>query len=94
MVQGVGPSFPDIEAALATVQKTLDRLTAAGHDEAAFDLARAQFSASMRSSWPGNLSTLVGSLEAVAANATLKLTEEQRAELRTAIETLRQVQHP
>jgi hypothetical protein len=94
MVQGVGPSFADIEVALATVQKTLDRLTAAGHDQTAFDLARAQFAASMRSSWPGNLSTLVGSLEAVASNASLKLTEDQRAELRGAIETLRQVQHP
>lgn len=94
MTQGGGPTFADIEAALATVQKTLDSLTAAGHDEVAFNLARAQFGASMRSSWPGNLSTLVGSLEAVATNADLGLTDAMRAELTRAIDVLRQVQHP
>ncbi len=94
MTQGGGPTFADIEAALATVQKTLDRLTAAGHDETAFDLARAQFGASMRSSWPGNLSTLCGSLEAVALNTALRLTDDDRADLTRAIEILRQVRHP
>lgn len=94
MEHGGGPSFADIEDALATVQKTLDRLTATGNDEAAFELARAQFSASMRSSWPGNLSTLVGSLESVASNTALPLTDEERAALGRAIETLRHVRHP
>jgi hypothetical protein len=89
-----GPTFAEIEAALATVQTTLDRLTALGHNQAAFDLARSQFAASMRSSWPGNLSTLVGSLESVAADDALGLNDAERGDLRAAIETLRQVRHP
>jgi len=89
-----GPTFAEIEAALATVQKTLDRLTALGHDQAAFDLARSQFAASIRSSWPGNLATLVGSLAKVADDATLRLSDAERANLRGAIETLRNVRHP
>ena len=89
----LGPAFGDIEKALAAVQATLDRLTARGHDETAFEVARAQFAASMRSSWPANLSTLVGALQRVVDDATLKLAEAERDELRAAIATLARVQH-
>ena len=89
-----GPTFAEVEAALATVQATLDRLTALGQNEAAFELARAQYSASMRSSWPGNLATLVGSLEKVATSAAAGLSEDERRRLEAAIAVLRQVRHP
>jgi hypothetical protein len=89
-----GPHLSDIEAALATVQRTLDRLTTLGRDEAAFAVARAQFSASIRSSWPGNLSTLVTSLEGVASDPTSGLSGAERADLALAIDTLRRVRHP
>jgi hypothetical protein len=88
-----GPSFGEIEKALAAVQATLDRLTARGDDETAFELARVQFAASMRSSWPANLSTLVGALQRVAEDASLKLDEAERGELRGAIDTLGRVRH-
>ena len=89
-----GPSFPEIEAALGVVQRTLDRLTALGHDEQAFQLAKAQFSASVRSSWPGNLSTLVGSLDALARDATLRLSDDDRSDIARAIGVLAKVHHP
>jgi hypothetical protein len=89
-----GPSFADIEAALAIVQRTLDRLTALGRDKAAFDIARAQFAASVRSSWPGNLATLVGSLEGAVDDASNGLDAAEREDLRDAIATLRRVRHP
>ena len=94
MSGGSGPSFVEIEEALGAVQRTLDRLTALGHDEQAFQLAKAQFSASVRNSWPGNLSTLVGSLETVAKDTSLRLTEDDRRALESAIATLSRVQHP
>ena len=88
-----GPSFGEIETALAAVKATLDRLTSRGHDEAAFDLARAQFATSMRSSWPANLSTLVGALQRVVDDASLKLDDAERGELRGAVATLGRVRH-
>ncbi len=93
MSEPSGPSFGEIEKALAAVQATLDRLTARGHDETAFELARAQFAASMRSSWPANLSTLVGALSRVVDDATLKLDDAERGELRESIATLARVRH-
>jgi hypothetical protein len=89
-----GVSLSEIEAALATVQSTLDRLTQEGHDEAAFELARAQYAASIRSSWPGNLSSLVGAIEKILGNGALKLTEDERARLSRAADAFRRVQHP
>ena len=89
-----GPSFPEIEEALGVVQRTLDRLTALGHDEQAFQLAKAQFSASVRSSWPGNLSTLVGSLDVLAKDAALRLSDEDRRDIERAIAVLGGVHHP
>lgn len=89
-----GPSFVEVEEALAAVQRTLDRLTALGHDAQAFELARAQFAASIRSSWPGNLSTLTGNLEKIARDPALGLSETERRELERAIAVLGRVQHP
>jgi hypothetical protein len=79
----------EIEAALATVQRVLDALTSRGDDEAAFDLARAQYSSSLRTSWPGSLSGLIKPLQAVAANKALKLNDEERGDLAKAIESLK-----
>ncbi|MBI5534251.1 MAG: hypothetical protein HY898_16120 [Deltaproteobacteria bacterium] len=79
----------EIEVALEIVQKTLDALTARGDDEAAFELARAQYAASIRDSWPGNLGKLVGVLERMLANDLLKLTDDERENLRKAQDTFR-----
>ena len=49
-------TFAEIQACLTTVQNTIDALNERGDNQAAFDLARAQYSASIRTSWPGNLS--------------------------------------
>ena len=81
------------ERALAAIESTLDRLVARGHDTTAFELARSQFAASVRSSWPSNLSTLVGGLKGVAEDATLKLDGAEREELRAAIGVLSRVKH-
>lgn len=84
------PNLVDqIHEALATVRRILDALTARGDDQAAFDLARAQFAVSIRTSWPGNLSTLVLPLEKVAGDPELKLSEDERDELRAAANVLR-----
>jgi hypothetical protein len=91
---GVPVSLADIEAALGSVQRTLDRLTAAGEDKAAFELARAQFAASIRSSWPGNLGTLAAHLEKLCSDAAVKLDEAARADLRHAIAVFREIKHP
>lgn len=82
-------TLAEIEAALGTVQRILDALTSRGDDQAAFDLARAQYSSSLRTSWPGGLSGLIRPLEAVAANQSLKLTEDERNDLAKAIDGLR-----
>jgi hypothetical protein len=82
-------TLAEVEAALATVKHVLDALTTRGDDEAAFDLAKAQYAASIRTSWPGNLSTLIRPLEAVGANAALKLTAEERSDITKAIDVLR-----
>jgi hypothetical protein len=87
-------SFHEVEEALRTVQQTLDGLTARGHDEAAFSLARAQYAASIRSSWPGNLSSLVGALEQIMVDETLKLTADEKARVSRAIAVFRTVRHP
>ena len=79
----------EIELALGTVQQTLDTLTARGNHEAAFDIARAQYVASIRSSWPQNLGSLVKALDVVQADPQSKLTNEERAKVRAAAETLR-----
>jgi hypothetical protein len=87
--RAMSDTLAEIEAALATVQRILDALTSRGDDEAAFDLARAQYSSSLRTSWPGSLSSLIRPLQTVADNKALKLTDEERADLGKAIDSLR-----
>ena len=87
-------SISAVEEALACVKRTLDSLTARGDNEAAFELARAQYATSIRSSWPGNLGSLVGTLKKIMANEALKLSEIERSELERAIQTFSEVRHP
>jgi len=82
-------SLAAIESALATVQKLLDALNSRGDNEAAYELARAQFQASIRSSWPGNLGGLTKVLQATASNAALKLSEAEREQALQAAAVLR-----
>jgi hypothetical protein len=83
-----------LDHALAVVQKTLDRLVARGQESTAFEVARAQFRASMRASWPANTSTLVALLANLERDAETKLDEAERAELSAAMAVLRNVAHP
>jgi hypothetical protein len=80
--------------ALSKVQKMLDRLTGRGQHDAAFQIARAQFSASVRSSWPANLSAVASAIDKALAEAGTALTDEERDELRAAADVLRRVPHP
>jgi hypothetical protein len=80
--------------ALSKVQKMLDRLTGRGQHAAAFEIARAQFSASMRSSWPANLSAVAAAIDKALADEGAALTAEEREELRGAADVLRRVPHP
>jgi hypothetical protein len=82
-------TLAEVERALATVQRVLDVLTTRGDNQAAFDLAKAQFSASIRTSWPGNLSQLIRPLESVVTDDALNLTPEERNDVRKAVEVLR-----
>lgn len=83
-----------IGQALSKVQKMLDRLTARGQHAAAFEIARAQFSASVRASWPANLSAVASAIDKAIADGASALTDEEREELRAAADVLRKVQHP
>jgi len=78
-----------IEKALAIVQQTLDILTSRGDDEAAFEVARAQYSASIRDSWPNNLSSLIKVLDKVHQNPESKLDDVERARVAEAVSLLR-----
>jgi transcriptional regulator of acetoin/glycerol metabolism len=80
--------------ALSKVQALLDRLTAEGKHKEAFAIARAQFSASVRASWPGNLRAVASAIDKALADAGDSLGEADRADLRSAAETLRKVPHP
>jgi hypothetical protein len=83
-----------IGEALSRVQALLDKLTAQGKHKEAFAIARAQFSASVRASWPPNLSAVAAAIDKALADAGDSLTDEDRAELRAAADTLRKVPHP
>jgi len=92
-----GPTPPEpseVDRALAVVQRTLDRLTARGQHDAAFQIARAQFAASVRASWPGNLSSVAAMIDRALGDAKLALADDEREELRRAGEVLRAVPHP
>jgi hypothetical protein len=87
----------DVDAvteALTRVQALLDKLTAEGKHKEAFAIARAQFSASVRASWPANLAAVAGAIDKAVADAGDSLSEADLAELRAAAETLRKVPHP
>jgi hypothetical protein len=90
---GVGGQGDVVLQALSKVQALLDRLTARGQHAAAFEIARAQFSASVRASWPANLSAVAATIDQAIASSTV-LTEEEREELREAAAVLRRVRHP
>jgi hypothetical protein len=78
-----------IEEALKIVQQTLDLLTSRKDDEAAFEVARAQYTASIRDSWPNNLSALIKALDKVQRNPESKLEEPERARVARAVDLLR-----
>jgi hypothetical protein len=89
----MGDGSDAIDGALAAVRRTLDRLTAKGLNEPAFEIARAQFAASIRASWPANLSQVATAIDIALSNSELTLPDEDREELRRAAQTLRAVQH-
>jgi hypothetical protein len=89
----MGDDSSAIDGALAAVRRTLDRLTARGLNEPAFEIARAQFSASIRASWPANLSQVAAAIDIALSNSELALVDEEREELRRAAQTLRALQH-
>src|SRR5262249_30557954 len=78
-----------IEAALQTVQSTLDALTARGENETAFRIAKAQFSASLRSSWPANLAPLVALLDELVKPGSRQIDDAEKAALARACSALR-----
>ncbi|HEY8039400.1 MAG TPA: hypothetical protein VIF15_06380 [Polyangiaceae bacterium] len=86
-------AIEQVERALATIQTLLDRLTSRGQHQAAFEIARAQFAASVRASWPANLSAISTAIDQALADAGLSLTDDERAELRGAADVLRSVPH-
>ncbi len=89
----MGDDSNAIDGALAAVRRTLDRLTARGLIEPAFEIARAQFSASIRASWPANLAQVATAIDLALSNTELGLSDDERDELRRAAQTLRAVQH-
>jgi hypothetical protein len=93
---GAGELSPSaVDEALSAVQRTLDRLTQRGQHDAAFEIARAQFSASMRASWPGNLSAVASAIDRALGEGKLaSLSDGEREELRRAADVLRAVPHP
>ncbi len=80
-----------IQKAMTTIETTLDVLTTNGHDEIAFALSKAHFGARVRASWPASLAPLLAALKRVEADATLKLSADQRADVSAAIATLARV---
>jgi hypothetical protein len=45
----------------------------------------------LRTSWPANLPSLIRPLEAVVTNGALKLTDEERRDLRSVIDALQRI---
>jgi hypothetical protein len=82
-------TFAEIQRCLAIVQRIIDALNDRGDNQAAFDLAKAQYSASIRTSWPANLAGLASLLEKLSADAALKLSPEERQAAKNAGATLR-----
>ncbi|HXX65593.1 MAG TPA: hypothetical protein VEK07_00310 [Polyangiaceae bacterium] len=82
-----------LDKALANVRRALDRLTESGHSEPAFAIARAQFAASIRASWPANLTALANAIDHALAEAGTALSTEEQDELRDAASVFRSVRH-
>lgn len=87
----MNPIIQDIEEALSTVEITLDRLRTLGQEDHAFRLARLQYSAAIRASWPGNLAPLAVELTRLASTPNLGLTDDEMARLNRAVATFRKV---
>jgi hypothetical protein len=94
MLDGMGVDAAAVEGALATVQRVLDALTGRGQHEAAYEIARAQFAASVRASWPANLSAVAQAIERALGDAAVAIPDEERDALRRAADILRAVPHP
>ncbi|MCU0691363.1 MAG: hypothetical protein MUF54_08175 [Polyangiaceae bacterium] len=77
------------EQALALVKQILNALTSRGDHAAAYEVARAQYRASIRDSWPNNLGVLLRALQEVHDNPKLQLTDEERGGVAEAIRLLR-----
>jgi hypothetical protein len=80
-----------IEDCLTTVQKILEALTARADHRTAFDLAKAQYAASIRTSWPANLVSLTDVLEQIASDDKAMIEPAERDEIREAVATLRAI---
>jgi hypothetical protein len=83
-----------VSQALGRVQALLDKLTASGRHATAFEIARAQFSASMRASWPSNLVAIASAIDKAIETAGDAITDDERRELESAAASLRSVPHP
>jgi hypothetical protein len=94
MLGGMGVDAAAVEGALATVQRVLDALTARGQHDAAYEIARAQFAASVRASWPANLSGVAQAIERALGDPAVAIPDEERDALRRAADVLRAVPHP
>ena len=94
MLPVMGRDPNEIESALATVRRALDRLTTSGQHEPAFDIARAQFAASVRASWPANVAAIAAAIDRALAHEGLTLSDTDRDELRRAADVLRSVDQP
>jgi hypothetical protein len=90
----MGVDASAVDAALATLQRVLDDLTAQGQHEAAFQIARAQFAASVRASWPGNLSAIATAIDRALDDPSVAIPAGDRDDLRRAADVLRTVPHP
>jgi len=90
----MGVDVSAVDAALATLQRVLDDLTARGQHDAAFQIARAQFSASVRASWPGNLAAVASAIDRALDDPAVAIPAQDRDELRRAADVLRAVPHP
>ena len=87
----MNPLIFEIEEALSTAEATIDRLRALGKEDLAFRLARLQYSAAIRASWPGNLAPLAVELAQVASTPDLGLDPPEQERLDRAVVTFRKV---
>lgn len=88
---GVLVAIAQIEETLATVQWALDLLNARGDTDQAFVLARLQYAASLRASWPTNLIPLANALATLAKDQGVKLSAVERTRLDETAQTLKRL---